>query len=77
MSNDTPIGAGGRERITRDPRCPGFAAVPLSRRSLLETTGLGFGWAAFGSLAHAAGSSGARRRRTRRRAPTSPRGRNG
>ena len=59
MSNDTRIGADGRERVTRDPRCPGFAAPPLSRRGLLEATGLGFGWAAFGALARAAGSNGA------------------
>jgi len=40
-------------RLTRDPRCPGFAAAPLSRRGLLQASGLGFGWAAFGSLAQA------------------------
>jgi len=59
MSNDTLLDAGGRERVTRDPRCPGFAAPPLSRRGLLEATGLGFGWAAFGALAQAAGSADA------------------
>ena len=40
-------------RLTRDSRCPGFAAAPLSRRGLLQASGLGFGWAAFGSLAQA------------------------
>lgn len=46
MSNDT--------RLTRNPRCPGFAAPPASRREFLETAGLGFGWLAFSGLAEAA-----------------------
>lgn len=55
MSSDRrpdPLGEFGfREAFTLDPRCPGFAALPLSRRGVLQTGGMGFGWAAFGSLA--------------------------
>jgi len=36
---------------SRDHRCPGFARLPQSRRGLLQTAGLGFGWAAFSGLA--------------------------
>jgi hypothetical protein len=36
---------------SRDPLCPGFAPLPLSRRGMLQATGMGFGWAAFGGLA--------------------------
>ncbi len=57
MSNDSLSGLcrehGSCEVPTRDPRCPGFAPVPLSRRGLLQATSMGFGWAAFGSLAQA------------------------
>jgi hypothetical protein len=53
MSNDPQFAP-----PSRDPYCPGFAAVPLSRRGILQAAGLGFGWAAFGGLARsfAAGS---------------------
>jgi len=48
MSND---GHGGP--LSRDPRCPGCAPPSRSRRGLLQATGLGFGWMAFGGLARA------------------------
>ena len=56
MSNDRSRGDGRRGSGSRDPRCPGFVPRPLSRRGLLEATGLGFGWAAFGAIAGAAAS---------------------
>lgn len=46
MSNDPQFAP-----PSRDHRCPGFAAAPLSRRGILQAAGLGFGWAAFGGLA--------------------------
>lgn len=58
MSNDVSAGRPSRPADlfeaaapSRDPRCPGFAPAARSRRGLLEAAGLGFGWAAFGSLA--------------------------
>ena len=45
-----------------DPRCPGIAPMPLSRRGFLQSTGMGFGWTALAGLAPAwgavAGSAG-------------------
>ena len=38
---------------SRDPRCPGFAPAPATRRGLLKAAGLGFGWTAFAGLAPA------------------------
>ena len=43
--------------LTRDPRCPGIAAAPLSRRGFLQHTGMGFGWTALAGLAPAWGAT--------------------
>jgi hypothetical protein len=43
--------------LSRDPRCPGIAAVPLSRRGFLQSTGMGFGWTALAGLAPAWGAT--------------------
>ena len=48
MSNERMVA------LSRDPRCPGFAPAPVSRRGVLQATGLGFGWAAFGAIAASA-----------------------
>jgi len=53
MSNDRCVAV-----PSRDPRCPGFAPLPLSRRGMLRATGLGFGWAAFGGLAPSFAAAG-------------------
>ncbi|MEX0671559.1 MAG: DUF1501 domain-containing protein [Pirellulales bacterium] len=62
MSNDRRQPASHQgSQPSRDPRCPGFAPLPLSRRGMLQAAGLGFGWTAFGGLAPtftAAGSAG-------------------
>jgi hypothetical protein len=52
MSSDRRDPADLRPR-SRDPRCPGFAALPATRRGFLQSAGLGFGWTAFAGLAPA------------------------
>jgi hypothetical protein len=42
--------------LTRDPRCPGIAPLPATRRAFLQSTGLGFGWSAFMGLSQAWGA---------------------
>jgi hypothetical protein len=53
MWSDCESGAG----LTRDPRCPGIAPMPLSRRGFLQSTGMGFGWTALAGLAPAWGAT--------------------
>lgn len=53
-SDAAPAGTGA---LTRDPRCPGIAAAPVSRRGFLQATGMGFGWTALAGLAPAWGAT--------------------
>ena len=55
MWSDDASGISGA--ISRDPRCPGIAPMPLSRRGFLQSTGMGFGWTALAGLAPAWGAT--------------------